>query len=105
MKKLLPNFTDEMLDEIALAVNVKPTDFITDQEFELMFDPVNMSKRQGFPKLSAVKMQNQKAAKDAKQDEYNAILKYLAECLASDHQTAKQFFSQADKTYAKALRV
>ena len=78
MIKILPTLTKEFLEQIPIAYEMRSTDIISKEDFDLLFE----RKVQGGPKASAMKLKNQRATRDSKSDEYAAIVKYFAECLS-----------------------
>lgn len=71
----------------------------------MMFDPqANSNTQDPVPKLSAVQIRNQQATKD-NNDDYQAILKYLAESLQQENMKPLKFFQEADRSFNKVLRV
>lgn len=104
LKKCVPSFSDELISNIPLAFQIGVNDNLSQQEFEMLFDPRQSAAGNTLVKPSAIKLKNQQAAR-AGNDEFTAILKYLAEILEKEGFTAAQFFKSADKSFNKVLTV
>lgn len=104
MQKILPSLTRDFLDQIPYAFEMSPNEVLSKDEFDMLFDLKSQMASSPGPKPSALKMKNQRQ-RGGSSEEYQAILKYLAECLAEENITAIRFFKQADKNFNQVLTV
>ena len=104
MLKVVPHFTRDFVDQIPYAFQMSPSDMVSRDEFDMMFDVKGkMAQSAGGPQVSALKKKNA-AAKGNPQDNF-AILKYLAESIEKEGLTAPRLFKQADKNFNQVLTI
>ena len=57
MEKMLPNLSEDFIDQVPRAFNMMPSDILSKAEFEMLFNPqAQMSGTNTVPKPSALKI-------------------------------------------------
>ena len=103
MSKMMPHFTKDFLDNIPFAFQMSPDDFLSREEYEMLFDTKSKMSANAGPKQSALKKKNQMSKGNASDN--MAIVKYLGEVLQKEGITAARLFKQADKNFNQVLTV
>lgn len=103
MNKILPNLTPEFLEQVPLAFGMNYGEHLSPDEFNMLFDPKSTAANT-IPKPSATKVANARKAREGN-DEYTALLKYLAEEIKKTGDTPLRFFKMADKNFNQVLTV
>jgi len=102
LNKVLPNLTREFMDQIPYAFEMSPSDMLSKEEFDMLFDTTSANHG---PQPSALKVRNQRDAMANNSADYTAIIKYFAECLHKENITALRFFKKADRNFNQVLTV
>lgn len=106
LKKLLPQFEDEFLDQVPRVLQISSNDMLARDEWTNMFD---VRQRQGFMSTSPQKSASQKAKDASKRadtaDQDWTLLKYLAEQILQDKLDAKSWFKNIDKEHNNVMNV
>lgn len=101
MMKMMPHFTKDFVDQIPYAFQMSPSDMVSREEFDMLFDIKKKMAAQ--TPVNAVKKKN--AMEKSKPQDNFQILKYLAECCVKENLTAARLFKLADKNFNQVLTV
>jgi BMFP domain-containing protein YqiC len=96
MMKMMPHFTRDFVDNIPYAFQMSPSDMVSREEFDMLFDIRSKMKATAAP-TSALKKKNQ--LEKAKPQDNFAILKYLAEVLVKENLTSARLFKLCDTNF------
>jgi hypothetical protein len=91
------------MEQVPHAFEMSPTDMLTKEEFDMLFD--TRSRATPGPQPSALKVKNQREAMINNSADYTAIIKYFAECLQKENITPLRFFKKADRNFNQVLTV
>jgi Ca2+-binding EF-hand superfamily protein len=102
MMKMMPHFTRDFVDNIPYAFQMSPSDMVSREEFDMLFDVRSRMQATAAP-TSALKKKNQ--LDKAKPQDNFAILKYLAEVLVKENLTSARLFKLCDTNFNQVVTV
>jgi Ca2+-binding EF-hand superfamily protein len=92
LNKILPHLTQDFLEQVPTAFEMNYNEILTPDDFNMIFDrKAAHTAPNTVPKPSAKKVANQKKAYENNED-YTAILKYLAQEIQKNNDTPQRFF-------------
>lgn len=104
MMKMMPHFTRDFVDNIPHSFQMSPSDMVSREEFDMLFNVKAKMQATG-PPQSALKKKNQMAKKAEKGQDNFAILKFLAEVLVKENLTSARLFKLCDSNFNGVVTV